>query len=391
LRRLVLGLLALALAGWLLLLFRQAGEIPAADVLTNDARRQELTPQLLRGASVTQAGRPALLVVQASGLVEDGLLIDAASDRAWCHEPEDAALEKLFAADAVASAPLEPEQFLERLRSVPSLRRSMDASAQQLQRWAQALAARGDERSLAAAEFLQERREALAVRASRSQDPFVLALALRRCGSGGPGSCQALSPLRWAALEPGNLQPWLLQTQGPDAKAQPQALAEALHQIAQSSQARSYQRDFMALLLSLPRSERPGFSMAVQTGLLVQLQASWLAVSIQPLLAWCERAPLDANLAQTCASAAERLWLGADNLLDASLAIALAKRLGPDRSPWPERRRQLEALRAAQIQGSSASTTGSNVCTGMGEQQVALVSMLRQGELSALRAVMRRP
>ncbi|HEY0955752.1 MAG TPA: hypothetical protein VGE36_13385 [Roseateles sp.] len=226
-----------------------------------------------------------------------------------------------------------------------------EAVAQVRQRWVKALLQRGDPRSLAVAEYLggsdgdasraSVRLQALARSAT---DPMVTALALQRPCS--PG-CGNVDRAQWSRLEPANLQAWL--TLLGDARTRHTQEAYVLERIANEARySRTYEREFKVLLLELPQTVSLGLVQEAELQLIVGTASAWPIASLRPAMEFCRAKAAEPASQHLCLAVAELMWQG-DNLLDRSLALALARQLLPARAGlrarWEPRARVAEAAR----------------------------------------------
>ena len=216
-----------------------------------------------------------------------------------------------------------------------------------LRRWAVALRQRGDERSLAAVDFLESlpwRKDAaqrgpalqsLHRRARLSGDGFVVALANSQACTAELGCSEAMPRDRWAQLEPGNLSAWL-------------ALAPAglpvseawLSGLLQSTYDNSHRRELMGMLLSLPPQLPPGPRRLARDIGLIGINSGLNMLQFRPLISHC-RGGADA---QRCRAIAEKLWaLREPELINWMLTLALARTTPPVDPAWEPRARQTEA------------------------------------------------
>lgn len=215
-------------------------------------------------------------------------------------------------------------------------------------RWIHALKQRGDERSLAAADFLESlfsaedlARFSVAVqrlhhRALRSRDGFVLALANQRHCDPALGCKQAVPRERWLQLEPNNLSAWLA---APPANGQP--LPDAwLNGLMQASYDNSYRGELMTLLRSLPPHLPAGPRRLARDLGLIGINAAHAAPSIRSLNQHCT----DGSDAERCRALAERLWtLREANLMNWMQNLTLARHSASIATVWEARAQQTEA------------------------------------------------
>lgn len=269
-----------------------------------------------------------------------------------------------------------------------------EAIAQVRQRWVKALLQRGDPRSRAVAELLSGDREArarLQALARTSSDPMVTALALQRpCAD---DSCLNIEASQWSRLEPANLQAWLMLSQdGRGVAPQTQAGYALDRMAAQGRYSRTYEREFKALLLSLPQTETAGLASEAELQLVVGTAAAWANAGFKPLTDACQSgAP---GSLRHCEMVLETLWEG-DNMLDRAIALGLTRRLllplhPEQRTRWEPRAREYEALsqwyRNVAAQGLFP---GASACDAQGELRNFLRSAAQLGEWEHGQAAMR--
>lgn len=248
-------------------------------------------------------------------------------------------------------------QALDEVRQTVGGEVMAEAMADARRRWMQALARRGDERSLAMADYLGgdddddaasagAARARLQARARRSTDPMVTALALQRACS--PGACANVEAAQWSRLEPGNLDAWLALVNATGTGASPSHAAYALDRLAQEARySRSYQREMYAALIDLPQTQAPGLANEAEARLAMEVVSGWLLFNIRPLLDLCRGVAADAGTVARCEAAA-RLMVQHDSGIQRALGLAVARAVvaaRPDRRPhWEATARAYEAL-----------------------------------------------
>lgn len=230
-----------------------------------------------------------------------------------------------------------------------------EAQADVLRRWVSALVQRGDERSLAVADYLEGAgsgtaspgaRTRLQARARSSHDPMVTALALQqRCA---PGDCINIDAAQWSRLEPANLRAWLELLHDGEGRMRPTHAACVLDRVAnEARESRSYQRELHALLWSLPQTASPGLVNEAEIQLMVGLVSRWPMAPMRPLLDLCRGAPLDAGTVARCEAVARLLWRQDDHL-NRAFALGIARSViaaRPALRPqWEAHAREYEAV-----------------------------------------------
>ncbi len=320
------------------------------------------------------------------------------ADARWCTETPDAQALELEAQANASSAPIGID-YLEKLSALPAGQRFERATQATRAAWASALMVRGDEQSLAVADFLLSRSGGqlasaamarLTERARSSKDGFVIALALQRCQFEA-GGCPTLNVGRWAQVEPGNMQAWVREAARAGKARNEQALAEAVYRVGQATSSDSYRTDMQRLLLSLPQSDQAGLQMAVEMTELGSIVFGWSGANASALSTWCNSELQDANRQQSCALAAEQLWARADNMLDAIFAVKIAKQKRPPDPAWQAREQTLMAARQFDNIELNASieTAASVACGGIEPMKQSLVQRLRGNEWQGLKGRLR--
>lgn len=222
-------------------------------------------------------------------------------------------------------------------------------------RWVQALVRRGDDRSLAIADYLEDERTddamgarvRLQARARRSTDPMVTALALQRpCAS---GVCVNVDAAQWSRLEPGNLQAWLALMDVQSRVVPSTQAAYALDRLAQEARySRSYQREMYAVLSELPQTPTLGLANEAETTFASSVLYGWPLFRMRPLLEVCRSGVAEAGTASRCEAVA-RLALQQDDWLHRSMGLGIARALVAARPgvrpQWEASAQTFEAVR----------------------------------------------
>lgn len=272
-------------------------------------------------------------------------------------------------------------------------------------RWVQALTRRGDVRSLAVADYLEggnaggaspAARARLQARARTSSDAMVTALALQRpCAA---GACINIEASQWSRLEPANLQAWLALTNDPAGRTRQTLAPYALDRLAHEARySRSYQREFQAVLQSLPQTETPGLQNEVEMQLMVGMVSAWPIPPMRPLLDSCRGSLPDAGTVSRCESAARLLWRQ-DDQLNRTIGLAIARAVvaaRPGMRPqWEAQAREYEAVNEW-VKGASERVVGRLLpesgapCGWQPEMRKMWQESLARGEWDTLRAEMR--
>lgn len=217
-----------------------------------------------------------------------------------------------------------------------------------MQRWVTQLQARGDLRSRAAAAFLGARIDygrdssfhmpVLRALAEGSRDPLVWHLwrqARGSCFDGAPCGPRTLRP--WHEIEPENLLAWLPLLR--DASEIPESHWAGIRA---ARYARSYQEDFLGLLLTLVEGETPSLALQEGLALIEHLSQTWPTIGASsPLVDACTSSgPAQSEQRQAdCRRAAELLWTAPHPELHdrlASLRMAAANGAG-EQAAWKAR------------------------------------------------------
>lgn len=281
-----------------------------------------------------------------------------------------------------------------------------ETQAQVRQRWAQALAQRGDARALAVADYLETdsgdatapaARARLQARARTSGDPMVTVLALQRPCT--PGACANIEASQWSRLEPANLQAWLALLTDPAGRARLTHASYVLDRLAQEARyARSYQRELQALLLGLPQTEAPGLQNEAEIHLIGSLAASWPMSPMRPILDLCRGSQPDAGTVSRCERVAQLLWQQDDQLnrgLGLGVARAVVAARPAMRPQWEAQAREYEAVSewsrsAPERVADEPSPQAVPPCGWQPEMRRMWHESLARGEWEALRGEMRK-
>lgn len=287
-------------------------------------------------------------------------------------------------------------EAIEQLKLTPGQEVVDEAIGEARRRWVQALTQRGDPRSLAVADFIgdvdddaAQARARLQALARTSSDPMVTALALQRpCAA---GTCRNIEASQWSRLEPANLQAWLTLLRDAKGGAQQSQAVYALERMAAEGRySRTYEREFKAVLLSLPQTPTPGLASEAEMQLISGTAAAWAIAGFKPLTDACQGGA--AGSLQRCEAVLERLWEG-DNLLDRAVALGLARRLvlparPGQRARWEPRAREYEAVSSWRDPALEKTALDRPACEGQAEMRKLLQGMTALGEWGHWRAEM---
>lgn len=268
-----------------------------------------------------------------------------------------------------------------------------------VQMWMAQLNARGDARSRAAAAFVgldsssDEERighiRTLRALAEGSQDPLIWQLwRIKRRHCGTEEACGPASLKPWQDIEPSNLLAWLPVFLEPS-EIPPEHWAG----IRKASYARSYEEDFMSLLLPLLAQDSPGLALQEGLNLVTGMTGFWPTMAAtSSLLRSCTRTspPSDANQAAACLHAAELLWtMPRPNLEDRLTALKLAAaQAAHDQPPWAARVAFMQTLDPADgeryLSLHFRNGWDKKGCDAQAAQREQLQTIARMGEWEAL-------
>jgi len=333
----LLGALLAGLVGWLVL---QRTPTDAT------ASRSATAPATAASASVAmpvERGASALGTAPlAAGLVAASGPADARADLArrmkadWCGfgAAEHGRQTEAVHARAMARTGMIGMDAFHEVRESVGWQVVEDEKTAARRRWVQALNQRGDERSLAVADYLDggsdgdaapAARARLQARARTSSDPMVTALAMQRpCAS---GACVNVEASQWSRLEPANLQAWLALTSGPASRVQQTHAAYVLDRLAQEAQySRSYQREFHAVLSGLPQTQTPGLQNEAEVQLISAMVFGWPMPSMRPVTDLCRHGLADTGTLPRCETMA-RLLVRQDDTLHRAIGLVIARNL----------------------------------------------------------------
>ncbi|HEY4082745.1 MAG TPA: hypothetical protein VGM81_18830 [Burkholderiaceae bacterium] len=304
----------------------------------------------------------------------------SAADAAWCNlkEPDWGQ-----GAEAVSS-----EQIEARLKEMPA-QRQLTAEADRLtKRWAQDLKQRGDERSLAMAALIDGSAEAqgrLLDMARHTRDPAVYAWALGMCRATGP--CEALSPRRWAQLDPGNMTPWIYEAGDARHRKDEQGVQEAVYQISRSSRSERYVGPLLQVMDGQREATAPGLQMMAELAVPMSMTWIYMLPSYAPVTQYCSTSTADPARAAVCTNVAEALWGQTDTLLDRSIALAIARRLPSEEAArWTARADERDAMMVASRENAEELNEGGAPCSLLPFLERRLKAQASLGEWGALRA-----
>lgn len=253
----------------------------------------------------------------------------------------------------------------EQMAGLDGMRVLREAQREVRARWVRQLKARGDQRSLAIAAFLDEAfptlpkedpgsRARLQDLARRSTDPLVTVLALHRpCP---PGACTNIEPSQWSRLEPDNVLAWLAQwkreRQEQAEQAQQGLLAERIAQIAaQARHADSQLQDLAALLRALPVEGRLGLTHQAESMLLYDFRADQGPADLLDLTLACRDAGTQPGVRKDCLTIAERLWQQ-EELGTRWAAVGIGRIVDPGSELWRSRSLMHKAVSYAHMDSS---------------------------------------
>jgi hypothetical protein len=230
-------------------------------------------------------------------------------------------------------------------------------------------------------------RRALVDLGARSVDPAVVALAQSVCTDAG---CSLELARRWTLVDAGNAAAWAALAGalrgGDDAAAR-----DALSRVAQATRYEAPgQWLAQALLQAAPADARGLADLELRVGLLGAAMAAVPPLSGAVHL--CRgNGGGDANLVQSCARLAELLLNGSRSLLDARLAVVMARESGLPEGRWVPLDAELGRLTKRQaadeaIPPAKLSDDPVAACAQSDRALRALNQQARLGELAALRS-----
>ncbi|MDI4633725.1 hypothetical protein J7U46_11760 [Pelomonas sp. V22] len=330
------------MAGLLLMLLAGVGLWPGVD---HGAVPSVVAAKPAASASADEAEEPthgpawalASLATREADAADRRLILDAAE------------LQRLDEADCKRMAPAMRQLEAGKLPEGPTY--EWDPASQEhenwLRRWIHVLKQRGDERSLATADFLDAligrddltrfgaAAQRLHQRASRSSDGFVQALAAQRSCAPSLGCTQAVPRERWAQLEPGNLSAWLA-----GAPSRQPVSDDWLNGLMQASYDNSYRGELMSLLRSLPPQLPAGPRRFSRDLGLIGINAAQSASSLRGLNQHCA----GGSDGERCRALAEKLWtLREANLMNWMQNLTLVRHSPPMAAVWEARAQEAEA------------------------------------------------
>ncbi len=275
-------------------------------------------------------------------------------DKAWCAQ---VAQQRRLAARGQVGPTKGPDQgkLSDQLLTTPE---AESAQYRLTARWARLLRARGDERSLMVADWLDREpnlpttlptvNEAMVKRAERSSDPMVIALA-QQLGCWGDRACASKLGQRWRQLEPTNASAWLAQLSDPpdtNPALNERGIDEMLRNLTLAKYQRNYILEAMGMLMQLPGPQWAGMHDSLEVMVALGVWAATPLPSYSGLIKACTNPTPHTARAQYCGLAAERLWeTGGTETLQRLLNIRLAgvQPMLREQPDWVGRARETEA------------------------------------------------
>ena len=314
--------------------------------------------------------------------------VQSEADKAWCK----------LSVPIPASMPTGEEALNEIKRAVEAsdaYRLHEAARARLKSEWLTRLRTRGDERSLAVADLMEDSEAAqrhLVELARNTKDPAVYAWALRTCGE--EFDC-GLSVERWVQLDPGNMSPWFVALNLARGREDEQAEREAVYQIGQSRREDDYGGALLRVRLSLSQARASGLQMTIEHELArPSTFAGTHSGGPLSVAVFCSTDPERSNRSRQaiCLAAAEALWNRADGLSGLQVASSIAMRNGSgDEAPWKARTVEANRLTEMKVERLkrlvAASAATPNLCTGELADFEEWQSISTIGELAWLRGL----
>ena len=196
--------------------------------------------------------------------------------------------------------------------------------------------------------------EQLAAIASVSEDPKVVAQAVRACeGQSALRACHATTAERWARLDPGNLAPWIRILNNARTRQDAAGVNEAMHQMAVSKHASNYDL-FAWMKLATQADTGTDLQRLVS---IEQMQAMHLlpSLEISGLLEECKKSRVtDANRRQLCDKTAANLVEKSDSYFSATVGAGIGHGVGWSNTKLAAIRAERVALQQAHGESLSA-------------------------------------
>lgn len=211
------------------------------------------------------------------------------------------------------------------------------------------LRARPDPASQAMADFVQRdaepgARARLIDRALRTDDAFVAALgAQAECTGASP--CERVAAHRWQALEPDNIEAWLIDP--PHEQADARVWDAYVERLLTKPHGNTHQAELLQRLWDLDGELGPGLRRAARDQHLIEIEAWWIVHGPwKDLFAQCRAAAPDGPRRQRCQGLAHLLWKAQPlSNLRRTLTLALAGAAGLHDGRWMQRAHETEAVR----------------------------------------------
>ena len=175
---------------------------------------------------------------------------------------------------------------------------------------------------------------ALVSEALSNNDPRVAALATQLCDTAPAehaAACSSMSPARWAAVDPDNVQAWLAVAAEALERSDTRTAREALGRAAQSRGSRLIWSDLMPLSNSAVLQALPPVERQVLAADLIGVGSLLVNNGLMAISRLCSTDALNApQRRQECSSVAGLMIEHGDTLMEHGIGVGLARRSG-----WP--------------------------------------------------------
>jgi len=172
---------------------------------------------------------------------------------------------------------------------------------------------------------------ALVSEALGGTDARVAGLASQLCGNpsmDSPAACSSLSPQRWAALEPDNVQPWLAMAAQAQDRGDVATVREAMARAAEARTSRLASAQLVRLAASPALQALPPVEREVLAIDLLGVGMALTAADTLDISRLCAPGAMGPARVAQCSAVAETLLGSGQTLLERGIGIAIGRRAG---------------------------------------------------------------
>lgn len=172
---------------------------------------------------------------------------------------------------------------------------------------------------------------ALVSEALSSHDPRIAGLAAQLCANPSteaPAACSSLSPQRWAAVDPDNVQPWLAMAARAQDSGDIATVREAMARAAEARTSRLVSAELVRLVASPALQALPPVEREVLAVDLLGAGIALTSADVPDVLRLCPSGAMGPARIAQCGTVAELLVGSGQTLLEHGMGIAIGRRSG---------------------------------------------------------------